>query len=44
MIRKEKYDTKEERDSYMDIIERKGMFLSSMLEDFFQYSKLASNG
>ena len=38
-----KYDSKEERDSYLKIMERKGEFLSTMLEDFFQYSKLASN-
>lgn len=43
MLREEKYDSKEERDSYLKIMERKGEFLSTMLEDFFQYSKLASN-
>ena len=43
MIKSEKYDSKEELNSYMEIMERKGKFLASMLEDFFQYSKLASN-
>lgn len=28
---------------YIGIMERKGKFLASMLEDFFQYSKLASH-
>lgn len=42
MIREGKYDTEEELNTYMDIMERKGTFLASMLEDFFQYSKLAS--
>jgi signal transduction histidine kinase len=42
MIRKGKFDTKEELNTYMEIMERKGAFLASMLEDFFQYSKLAS--
>ena len=43
MLREEKYDSREERDSYLKIMERKGEFLSTMLEDFFQYSKLESN-
>lgn len=42
MIKKQKYDTKEELDKYIDILERKGVFLHGMLEDFFQYSKLTS--
>lgn len=42
MIKREKYESKEELEQYMAIMERKGIFLSSMLEDFFQYSKLSS--
>lgn len=42
MIKKEKYDSKEELDEYINIIEHKGMFLKDMLEDFFEYSKLSS--
>ena len=42
MIKKERYDSKEELDSYIEVMERKGNFLASMLEDFFQYSKLSS--
>lgn len=42
MIKKEKYDSKEELNKYISIIERKGIFLRTMLEDFFQYSKLTS--
>lgn len=42
MIKKEKYDSKEEMTHYMEVMERKGSFLASMLEDFFQYSKLSS--
>jgi signal transduction histidine kinase len=42
MIKKEKYDSKEEMNKYINIIERKGLFLTTMMEDFFQYSKLTS--
>ena len=42
MIKEEKYDSKEELDTYLSIMERKGQFLSCMLEDFFQYAKLES--
>lgn len=42
MIREEKYGTREEMQGYLDIMKRKGDFLASMLEDFFQYSKLQS--
>lgn len=42
MLKDEKYDSKEEMQEYLDIMQRKGKFLSSMLEDFFQYSKLQS--
>lgn len=42
MIKKEKYDSKEEMNKYINIIERKGLFLATMMEDFFQYSKLTS--
>ncbi|MFT5871212.1 MAG: signal transduction histidine kinase [Clostridium sp.] len=42
MIKKEKYDSKGEMNKYINIIERKGLFLAIMMEDFFQYSKLSS--
>ena len=42
MIKKEKYDSKEEMTKYIDVMERKGVFLKKMLEDFFEYSKLTS--
>lgn len=42
MLKKEKYDSKAELDKYINIMERKGIFLRTMLEDFFQYSKLTS--
>lgn len=42
MIKKGKYDSKEEFDKYISILERKGSFLKNMLEDFFDYSKLSS--
>lgn len=42
MIKEEKYDSKEEMQEYLNIMQRKGNFLASMLEDFFQYSKLQS--
>ena len=42
MLKKDKYDSKEELNKYINIIERKGIFLRTMLEDFFQYSKLTS--
>lgn len=42
MIKEEKYDSKEEMQEYLSAMQRKGKFLASMLEDFFQYSKLQS--
>lgn len=42
MIQEEKYESKEEMQGYLSIMKRKGDFLASMLEDFFQYSKLQS--
>lgn len=42
MIKEEKYSSKEEMQKYLRIMQRKGEFLASMLEDFFQYSKLQS--
>lgn len=42
MLRRRKYDSDEEMNKYLDIIKRKGVFLASMMEDFFEYSKLAS--
>lgn len=42
MIKEEKYEDKKEFESYIDKINRKSLFLKSMLDDFFQYSKLSS--
>ncbi|MHC1685215.1 MAG: histidine kinase dimerization/phospho-acceptor domain-containing protein [Clostridiaceae bacterium] len=42
MIKKDKYDSKEQLEKYIDVMERKGIFLKNMLDDFFQYSKLSS--
>ena len=42
MLKKDKYDSREELKKYISIIERKGVFLRTMLEDFFEYSKLTS--
>lgn len=42
MIKEKKYDSREELQEYLNIMQRKGDFLASMLEDFFQYSKLQS--
>lgn len=42
MIKKDKYDSKEQLRKYIDVMERKGVFLKNMLDDFFQYSKLSS--
>jgi signal transduction histidine kinase len=42
MIKKGKYDSIEEMNKYINIIERKGLFLTTIMEDFFQYSKLTS--
>ena len=38
ILREEKYDSKEELNEYLEIMERKGRFLANMLENFFQYS------
>lgn len=43
MIQEKKYDSEEEMQDYLNIMERKGNFLASMLEDFFQFSKLQSD-
>ncbi|MBW9144371.1 HAMP domain-containing histidine kinase [Clostridium sp. CM028] len=42
ILKKDKYNSKEELSKYISIIERKGVYLRTMLEDFFQYSKLTS--
>lgn len=42
MIKKDKYDSKEQLKKYVYVMERKGVFLKNMLDDFFQYSKLSS--
>lgn len=43
MIKNKNYDSEEALQEYIGVMERKGKFLASMLEDFFQYSKLASH-
>ncbi|MHC6180735.1 sensor histidine kinase [Clostridium sp. JNZ X4-2] len=43
MIKNGKYDSEKELANYIDIMNRKGLYLKNMLDDFFQYSKLASN-
>ncbi len=42
MIKEEKYEDKKEFENYIDKINRKSLFLKSMLDDFFSYSKLSS--
>lgn len=42
MIKEKKYEDKKELDGYIDKVDRKSLFLKSMLDDFFQYSKLSS--
>ncbi|OFI05992.1 sensor histidine kinase YycG [Clostridium acetireducens DSM 10703] len=42
MIKEEKYEDEKELESYIDKINNKSLFLKSMLDDFFQYSKLSS--
>jgi len=43
MIKNRNYDSEEALQGYIGVMERKGKFLASMLEDFFQYSKLDLN-
>ncbi|WP_294182125.1 HAMP domain-containing sensor histidine kinase [uncultured Clostridium sp.] len=43
MIKNGKYDSEHELNDYIDIMNRKGLYLKNMLDDFFEYSKLASN-
>ncbi|WP_446898182.1 sensor histidine kinase [Clostridium sp. LBM24168] len=43
MIKSGKYDSENEFNNYIDIIHKKGLYLKNMLDDFFEYSKLASN-
>ncbi|EPY2277192.1 HAMP domain-containing sensor histidine kinase [Clostridium sporogenes] len=43
MIEESKYENKEELNRYIHIINKKGMYLKSLLDDFFTYSKLNSN-
>ncbi|PRR86253.1 HAMP domain-containing sensor histidine kinase [Clostridium luticellarii] len=42
MIKNGKYDSKRELHDYIDIMDKKGLYLKSMLDDFFEYSKLSS--
>ncbi len=42
MIKNGKYVSKNELNSYIDIMNKKGLYLKDMLDDFFQYSKLSS--
>ncbi|WP_063554248.1 HAMP domain-containing sensor histidine kinase [Clostridium ljungdahlii] len=43
MIKNNKYESKGELDNYVDIMDKKGIYLKNMLDDFFEYSKLSSN-
>lgn len=43
MVKNRNYDSEDVLQQYISIMERKGKFLAAMLEDFFQYSKLASH-
>lgn len=43
MIKNKKFSSSEELFKYVDIIYQKGSFLKTMLDDFFEYSKLSSN-
>ena len=43
MIEEKKYSNEDELEKYLNIISKKGNYLKDMLEDFFSYSKLASN-
>lgn len=42
MIEEKKYSSEEELQRYVSIINRKGMYLRTLLEDFFDYAKLSS--
>lgn len=42
MIKKQKYSSQDELLKYINIMDKKGIFLKSMLDDFFEYSKLSS--
>ncbi len=43
MIEESKYENVEELNRYIDMINKKGIYLKSLLDDFFTYSKLNSN-
>lgn len=43
MIEESKYENVEELNIYIDMINKKGIYLKSLLDDFFTYSKLNSN-
>ena len=42
MIKNDKYESKDELNSYINIVDKRGIYLKNMLEDFFEYSKLSS--
>lgn len=42
MVDESKYEDKEELEKYIAMINRKGNYLKSLLDDFFHYSKLSS--
>lgn len=42
MVEESKYENKEELEKYIAMINRKGNYLKSLLDDFFNYSKLSS--
>lgn len=43
MIKNDKYESRDELNNYIDIMDKKGLYLKRMLDDFFEYSKLSSN-
>ncbi|QCH26643.1 HAMP domain-containing sensor histidine kinase [Clostridium tyrobutyricum] len=43
MIKNNKYGSKDELNNYVDIMNKKGIYLKNMLDDFFEYSKLYSS-
>lgn len=43
MIKNNKYESKYEFNNYVNIMNKKGIYLKNMLDDFFEYSKLSSS-
>jgi signal transduction histidine kinase len=42
MIKNDKYASQDELNNYVDVMNKKGLYLKNMLDDFFQYSKFSS--